>query len=75
MSRPTARRKTRRGRKKSIWAELGSIGGQARARRLSGKERRRIAMLGVMARLANRKKRRGASRPRVPTKRTRRARA
>lgn len=75
MSRPTARRKARRGRKKSIWAELGSIGGQVRARRLSGKERRRIAMLGVLARLANRKKRRGAARRRAPTTGTRRARA
>jgi hypothetical protein len=48
----------RRRRKKtssSIWAALGSKGGRARALKLSAKERRRIAMLGVQARLAKTK--------------------
>ena len=50
---------------RSIWAKLGSKGGRARAQRLSAKERRRIAMLGVQARLAkskNRKKKKARSR-------------
>lgn len=58
MPRPVSRRV----RKKlvSIWAKLGSKGGRARARRLSAKERHRIAMLGVQARLAKSKKRKKA---------------
>lgn len=43
------------GKNKSIWAILGSQGGRARALRLSAKERRRIAMLGVRARLAKKR--------------------
>ena len=50
MTRPSSRR--RRKKTSSIWAELGSKGGRARALRLSAKERRRIAMMGVQARLA-----------------------
>lgn len=53
MARPAGRR--RRHKTSSIWAALGSKGGRARALRLSAKERRRIAMLGVQARLAKSK--------------------
>jgi len=63
MTRPAGRR--RRKKTSSIWAALGSKGGRARALRLSAKERRRIAMLGVQARLAkakSRKKKKARSR-------------
>jgi len=44
-------RKRRRKRKfRSPWSKLASLGGQARARKLSPEERRRIALLGVEAR-------------------------
>lgn len=57
----------RRGKKTStsIWAKLGSMGGRARALRLSAKERRRIAMMGVQARLAKRKLKKLGGRLRV----------
>ena len=54
MTRPSNRR-SRKKTSTSIWAALGSKGGRARALRLSAKERRRIAMLGVQARLAKSK--------------------
>jgi hypothetical protein len=63
MTRPAGRRRSKK--TSSIWAALGSKGGRARALRLSAKERRRIAMLGVQARLAkakNKKKRKARSR-------------
>jgi hypothetical protein len=50
-----ASRKPRKKTSTNIWAVLGSKGGRARALRLSAKERRRIAMLGVQARLAKSK--------------------
>jgi len=54
MTRPSSRRR-RKKTSTNIWAVLGSKGGRARALRLSAKERRRIAMLGVQARLAKSK--------------------
>ena len=63
MTQPSGPR--RRKKTSSIWAELGSKGGRARALRLSAKERRRIAMMGVQARLAKskaRKKKKARSR-------------
>jgi hypothetical protein len=87
MTRPSSRRRRKKA-SSSIWAALGSKGGRARARSLSAKERRRIAMMGVQARLAKSKMRklakriaggeRGAVRVRLATgkaKRKRRARA
>jgi len=56
--RRSLQRKRRKKTSSSIWAELGSKGGRARALKLSAKERRRIAMLGVQARLAKSRKRR-----------------
>ncbi len=64
MTRPLSRRRSKK-TVKSIWAILGSEGGRVRALRLSAKERRRIAMLGVQARLAkskNKKKKKARSR-------------
>lgn len=54
MTPPAGRRRIKK-TVKSIWAILGSQGGRVRALRLSAKERRRIAMLGVQARLAKNK--------------------
>lgn len=62
MTRPASRR--RRKKTTSIWAELGSKGGRARALRLSATERRRIAMMGVRARLAKSKARKKKARSR-----------
>jgi hypothetical protein len=39
-------------------SQQGKIGGKARAEKLSPKRKRQIAMMGVRARLANKKKRR-----------------
>lgn len=61
MTRPSSRRR-RKKTSTSIWAALGSKGGRARALRLSPKERRRIAMLGVQARLAKSKIKKTAKR-------------
>lgn len=76
MTRPSSRRR-RKKTSSSIWAVLGSKGGRARALRLSAKERRRIAMLGVQARLAKSKIKKlakrldGAERGVVPVRLTR----
>lgn len=60
LSGPRRRKKTT-----SIWAELGSKGGRARALRLNATERRRIAMMGVRARLAKAKARKKKARSRL----------
>jgi hypothetical protein len=68
MTRSSQRRRQKK-TSNSIWAVLGSKGGRARALKLSAKERRRIAMLGVQARLA---KSRSSKNPRTKRARSRR---